>query len=473
MKLQLAAALLATALASPAFADADAPPPVDHFVAGTVSTAEGGLLGKPKVFLPSGAVTGAVFLFSDAKGWSADEEAAATKLQGEGAIVVGVETPVLFASLEKDSADECVYLVSDIEDLSHRIQRALNTENYSSPIVAGVGEAGALGLAIAAQTPDATMGHTVSVDPTLAISLVKTLCTDAPHVTTNGQTVYGLAPDDLTNPVDVYFTAAAPADGKAHVAELQAKGFAIKSKAADGKPYEALQARLDHLVTPRSEADNPLADLPLIALPAKPLRNTMAIVYSGDGGWRDLDKSIGDVFQKEGVPTVGIDSLRYFWSKKTPDQTAADLARIIDVYTEEWGVNHVILVGYSFGADVLPSAYNGLPDVEKAQVAQMSLLGLSDQVDYEISVGAFLGTSSGDGQTLPEIAKIKPGLIQCVYGEDEDDSACTKLQGTSVELIKTTGGHHFDGDYEALANKILDGLKRRVAGHTGYPIAEK
>jgi type IV secretory pathway VirJ component len=471
MKMKLAAIFLASCVALPAIADTPAPAPVDHFAPGTVTTADAGFLGKPKVYLPTGTVTGAVFLFSDANGWGAEEEAAAVKMQGEGAAVVGVDTVTMFAALEQNKTDDCVYLVSDIEDLSHRIQRGLGTPNYFSPIVAGVGTAGALGLAIAAETPDATMGHTVSIDPTLAVPLLKPICTDAPHVAANGGTVYGLAQGDLTNPVDVYFTSAGAQDAKDHVALLQSQGFAIKTKDVDTKPFDALQARLDKLLAPPTD-DNPLADLPLVSLPAKPTHGTMAIVYSGDGGWRDLDKSIGDVFQKEGVPTIGVDSLRYFWSKKTPEQTSADLARIISVYSELWGVNRVILVGYSFGADMLPAAYNGLPIVEKAQVAQMSLLGLSEQVDYEISVGGFLGTSSGDGATLPEFAKIKPALVQCVYGEEEDDSACLKLQNTGIEMIKTTGGHHFDGDYEGLANKILDGLKRRVA-HTGYPLAEK
>ena len=32
-----------------------------------------------------------------------------------------------------------------------------------------------------------------------------------------------------------------------------------------------------------------------------------------------------------------------------------------------------------------------------------------------------------------------------------------------VEVISTTGGHHFDGDYDGLARRILDGLKRKGA----------
>jgi type IV secretory pathway VirJ component len=57
--------------------------------------------------------------------------------------------------------DGCIYMVSDIEALSQQVQRAAGDSPYHLPIVAGVGEGGALALAIAAQTPDATIGQTL------------------------------------------------------------------------------------------------------------------------------------------------------------------------------------------------------------------------------------------------------------------------------------------------------------------------
>lgn len=441
-----------------------APPKPDGFNAG--------LLGKPEILLPTEAVTGAVFLFSDKEGWTPADEATAATLQKSGAIVVGVDTPKFLVGLEADKSEDCAYVVGDIEDLSHQIQRQLGTSIYHSPVIAGIGTAGALALDLAAQTPDATIGRNVAVDPALALPLVKPLCTDAPRTEVPGGVTYGLEKGDPANPVDVIFTASAPADGKAHVADLQKQGFKLKDKTVAGDARAALLERLQHLLVPKSSDADPLADLQLIELPATSKFDTLAIVFSGDGGWRDIDKSVAEALQKEGVPTVGVDSLRYFWSQKTPDQTSADLARIIEAYTERWGVDHVVLIGYSFGADVLPAAYNRLPADTKDMVAQLSLLGLSEAVDYEISVGEFLGTSSSEGETLPDLKQIKPALVQCVYGEEEDDSACPKVEGTGVEMIKTTGGHHFDGDYDALAAKILDGIKRRVPAGA-HPPAKK
>ncbi len=62
----------------------------------------------------------------------------------------------------------------------------------------------------------------------------------------------------------------------------------------------------------------------------------MAIVLSGDGGWRDIDSELGSVLAEGGVPVVGLDSLRYFWQERSPKQTATDLERIVKTYGALW-----------------------------------------------------------------------------------------------------------------------------------------
>jgi type IV secretory pathway VirJ component len=127
-------------------------------------------------------------------------------------------------------------------------------------------------------------------------------------------------------------------------------------------------------------------------------------------------------------------------------------------------VSNVILIGYSFGADVLPAAYNLLPKADKSRIKQISLLALSREVDYEISVTGWLGVA-GDGKggdTVADIAKIDASLVQCVYGTDEDDDPCPDLKGRGVETVPIEGGHHFDEDYEALGKRIVESLKTRI-----------
>ena len=64
---------------------------------------------------------------------------------------------------------------------------------------------------------------------------------------------------------------------------------------------------------------------------------------------------------------------------------------------------------------------------------------------------------------VPELQRIDPRLVQCVYGDEETDTACTSPALARSEVIRTRGSHHFDGDYPALAAHILAGLRRREA----------
>jgi type IV secretory pathway VirJ component len=136
--------------------------------------------------------------------------------------------------------------------------------------------------------------------------------------------------------------------------------------------------------------------------------------------------------------------------------------RILRHYRTRWNVRHVLLVGYSFGAGILPFAVRRLPDDLRQDVIQISLLGLIPRAPFEISVTGWLGAHDRGLPILPELRQLDLGRVQCVYGEEED-TLCTSPELGAAERIRTTGGHHFNGDYERLANEILAGAARRTA----------
>jgi len=175
--------------------------------------------------------------------------------------------------------------------------------------------------------------------------------------------------------------------------------------------------------------------------------------------------TIAEALQKDGVSVIGIDALRYFWNEKTPEQTAHDLARVIQTYSARWHVSHVALIGYSFGADVMPFAYNRLPEAARARVSYVSLMGFAPAADFQIRVTGWLGMPASDEARPvgPELAKLPPAMVQCIYGEKEEDTLCPSLTKTGIEVIRTPGDHHFGGDYNALARRILSGWQKQIA----------
>ncbi|PGE68770.1 virulence factor family protein, partial [Bacillus toyonensis] len=69
--------------------------------------------------------------------------------------------------------------------------------------------------------------------------------------------------------------------------------------------------------------------IPVVEVPAGQAKDTVTLFLSGDGGWRDLDRDVAGEMAKIGYPVVGIDTLRYYWQHKTPEQSAKDLTELM------------------------------------------------------------------------------------------------------------------------------------------------
>jgi type IV secretory pathway VirJ component len=201
-----------------------------------------------------------------------------------------------------------------------------------------------------------------------------------------------------------------------------------------------------------------VADLPLVEVPAaKPTQSAFAVLYSGDGGWRDLDRSLADVLAAKGMSVVGVDVLRYYWRNKSPEVAARDLARIIRHYQQHFGLHSVILIGFSFGADVMPFLINRLPADLRANIRLVTLLSPERATAFEVQPsGWFHRQADATIPIEPELNRLSTPRLQCVYGEDEAaDSLCTLASATRYQVVRKPGGHHFDHDYGELADAII------------------
>jgi len=201
--------------------------------------------------------------------------------------------------------------------------------------------------------------------------------------------------------------------------------------------------------------------IPVVEVPAGQTTDTVTLFLSGDGGWRDLDRDVAGEMAKLGYPVVGIDTLRYYWQHKTPEQSAADLSELMQHYRQKWGTKRFVLTGYSFGADVLPAIYNRLPAEDQQRIDAVMLLAFARSGSFEIEVEGWLGKEGQEAPTGPEMAKLPAAKVVCVYGvEETDESGCTDHTAVG-ERLKLPGGHHFDENYPALAKRLIGEIETR------------
>jgi len=240
---------------------------------------------------------------------------------------------------------------------------------------------------------------------------------------------------------------------------IAAAVFASVALVADVRPA----GRLGSGRTGAQAAGPGIQDLPLIEVESGAGgRDILAVLLSGDGGWAVPDRGLSRELAASGVPVVGLNSLKYFWSPKSPEEAAADLARILRHYLAAWQKTRVVLIGYSLGADVLPFLVNRLPEDLQAAVRTVVLMGPSATANFEFHVLDWIGRGPQRNAlpVRPEIDKIKPEMaILCVYGEGDTDQICSQLDARRVRCVQVPGGHRVGSGYGPVASAILDSLK--------------
>ncbi len=378
---------------------------------------EPGRYGSVKLAEPTGTSRGMVILFSDRKGLSKTDEAMAETIAKGGALVAEIDSKIYLRNLEKLN-ETCHWLVYDTELLSRQLQRERKFQNYLTPIVAGVGEGGSLAEMNLVEAPAATIAGAVSIDPSETIAGRRPICSQLPTTARRGGFRYG-APKKLPGFWTVGLTHRVHRADRDYIMRLRHEGAPIDlHELPQGMTTgDALRSLIEpHLAKPQPAVTNAtgnalklvdISGLPLAELPVDHPAKLMAILLSGDGGWRDLDKTIAEDLQQQGIPVVGLDTLRYFWSKKTPQQTADVVAALIQTFMTKWHSDKVALIGYSFGADVMPFAYNLLPPSLRDHVVLISLTGTLEIRGFRNLGSRMAGRTARGGRTSSVAASDK------------------------------------------------------------------
>ncbi|HEY3729936.1 MAG TPA: AcvB/VirJ family lysyl-phosphatidylglycerol hydrolase [Steroidobacteraceae bacterium] len=403
---------------------------------------------------------GFMYLFSGARGWSRDEEGAAREFAREDYLVVGIDSRQ-FLDWAGKSPDTCLYLPGLLEDFSRSRQRSIDNSQYLAPVLLGHDLGGTLVYMAQLQSPPTAFNAAVVIDPQDQIALQRAFCDHPAAAATAIGSGQRIRPERLGSnvPTRVLLDAMASADEREFVMAIP--GAAPAAVTAGSALHTSYQRSLASIAEERSRSG--VGDLPLAEVPAtQSPRDAFAVLYSGDGGWRDLDRSLADILAAKGLSVAGVDVLRYFWARKSPAKAAADLARIIRYYQQRWQRRKVVLIGFSFGADVLPLMVNDLPGDLRSDISLITLLAPERRTAFEVVASGWFGVHNGAGMAIaPELLKLSGIHIQCFYGSDEGaDSLCTTAEAAKmgVEVVVKPGGHHFDRNYQELADQILAGV---------------
>ncbi len=421
------------------------------------------------LLVPSTAPRQVVLLLSGEAGFEREARSLGEALAASGIAVAGIDLrPYAARNRRRRPNGECMFLSEDFQALARRIEKILSFPSYAEPALVGYRDGSATIVASLAESPSGIFRGAVTIDFSPALDLGVAACGGHGEVSWEADPKQGTGhlapPAGLPDPwIDIedgergaheteQATAFVARTPHARAVPLDGAARAAEPPSVPVRQVESALIALDESAPTGSPSSNSLpSTLGLVEMPAtRESADSLAIELSGDGGWGGLDEQLTADLVRMGVPVVGWNSLRYFWSMRSEEEVALDLERIARHYLATWRKQRVLLVGYSFGADVMASVAYRLPRDLRERVRVLALVGPSG----EVALGP-----PGAGPpvaVLPELGQLRGPALLCFEGKSERTSLCPSLPSTSARVVEFDGGHAFAGDFETMARTIVD-----------------
>lgn len=438
-----------------------------------------GIFGKVALYVPAQKPTSVALFVSGDGGWQLGVINMARNIANQGALVLGIDAKHYVKALSK-LPKECYYPAADFEMLSMSVQKKYNFPTYLKPVLIGYSYGATLVYGILAQAPANTFKGAIALGFSPDLDISKPLCKGAAlafHTLKAGKTYYF----DITKGLTAPFVALHGLKDQSCSYELTrdflkqvpmarlvtlpkvGHGFSIADNwlPAFNQAYRQILSTPYRMNTSGARKMQPLqsfsSDMPVVAIPSDQ-ENDLPLVFfiSGDGGWTSFDQSVSEAIARRGMPVVGLDAQKYFWKEKTPEKATADISKVLTHFMAQWHKTSCILVGFSFGASVVPFVANRLgPDLKKG-LKGVYALSPDENADFEIHIADMLNIGKKDGSyhVLNELVKMKSENPVCVFGREESDVLKAKLIREGVRTVTLPGGHHYDNNFAALAEVI-------------------
>lgn len=196
--------------------------------------------------------------------------------------------------------------------------------------------------------------------------------------------------------------------------------------------------------------------LPLVAVESAPETDADRFVVwmSGDGGWNGMERDTTKLLAHRGLPTVALNSLRYFWRHRSPEETARAVDRMVRAYSQRWTRPNFTLVGFSFGANLAPLVVERLsPDVRE-RLRSVALLSPTQHASYHVGFHSWLG-DGGHEPIETALHALKGIKAVCLRGANDRMARCPAETG-DLKAIVMPGGHLLNHDAAMIAGLIAN-----------------
>ncbi|WP_173780618.1 AcvB/VirJ family lysyl-phosphatidylglycerol hydrolase [Frigoriflavimonas asaccharolytica] len=177
---------------------------------------------------------------------------------------------------------------------------------------------------------------------------------------------------------------------------------------------------------------------------------------SGDGGFNTFSQSMGKDLHNLGYDVFALDTKDYFWQNKSPQEASEDTEKFLKKMTKHRDNKKVILIGYSYGAEVAPFIYNRFDDDFKENISKLIIIGPTAVNDFKIHLDEYVFKPVQYGYSVvKEVNKLGSLPFTLVVSDDEVNAfPKNKITLKSYEYMHLAGSHDFSGNTQMVVDSI-------------------
>jgi type IV secretory pathway VirJ component len=208
-------------------------------------------------------------------------------------------------------------------------------------------------------------------------------------------------------------------------------------------------------------------------LPAKSTqqhRRAVALYLSGDMGFHaGLGPDMAERLTQRGIAVVAENSLHFFRTRRTPEEAGAmitaGLRRALAIDPDA----QLLLLGQSFGADVIAPSLPYVPVALRRRIAFIGLIVPGATRQWRASPSEIFSIGEPEEDSVTAARRLSWVPLLCIYGVAEGASLCPSLRQPNAVRMGLPGGHALAHDPDAVAAVLLPAVDQALASRARRP----
>ncbi|WP_158637978.1 AcvB/VirJ family lysyl-phosphatidylglycerol hydrolase [Sphingomonas ginsenosidivorax] len=181
-----------------------------------------------------------------------------------------------------------------------------------------------------------------------------------------------------------------------------------------------------------------------------------ALFFSGDAGMRfGMGPFIAEALAARGASVTAVSTSTLFRYGATRGELNRRVADAVAHAEQAAGSRKLVVIGQSYGADVLQTGLAHLPVRLRERIAGIVLIVPGTGTYFRADPLGLTYELEPDSRSIETVSAIDWTPLTCIYGADETDSVCPLLRMRNAAVVRLPGGHYLNHDKPGVAAAVL------------------